>query len=218
MRDAIRRHDDSPPSRLSFGAIFKIFLLLCAVVAGILIYVKVTTLTPKSLSGNQLYVMTHKRVNNGGAMGMMDIVKHDFYPIIYSKANFFYRDAACKSVSLRSAGHELYEGTLCFVRNRKNMQRPIHIDRQASFTNYHFPFKYAEKPEYLEEDGDLVFALATQVDKKLQGWKYVSGKVMEKNILSCVISKDGTEKTIRLKAEQVSCDDNIGRIWVEVLK
>ena len=86
MRDQYRRREAPAQSRGIFALVVKLVFILGLIAGGVFLYVKITTPTPKSLSGNQLYVMTGKRVNRGGAMGMADIVKHDFFPIASSKA------------------------------------------------------------------------------------------------------------------------------------
>ena len=96
------------------------------------------------------------------------------------------------------------------------MRRPL-VAVVGRLTRYRFPFKYTEHPEYLAEDGDLIFALAAKIDKSLQGWNYVSGRAGKKtkNLLICQISKAGETKTIRLKVDIIEGDDNTDRIWVE---
>lgn len=178
--------------------------------------IKFMTPTPESLKGNQLYVTTTKRINRDRARGMMDIAK-DFFTTTDLEENFYYRKSIFQNFFLREDSHEMYSGTIQFVRNNKTMTRPVAVDaRGKAITSYRFPFKYAEHPEYLEEDGDLIFALAGSMDRKLREWAYVSGKV-EGGTLVCTVRKDGVTKTVKLKAEQVICKDNIGRIWVEIL-
>ena len=204
------------------GPALKILLLLVLLIGGFFVYRWIVTPTPKSLKGNQMSVMTKKRLNRDGVGGVQEIARVDFFPIIRDRPTFFYQWADCISISLQSDGNELYRGTLYFHRNqqkKKTYARPVVVDRTGSFTYYRFPFKYADHPDWLEEDGDLIFALAKQIDKKLEKWEYVSGKASEeeKCVLFCEISKDGKTKTIKLKAEQVECDDKIGRVWVEIL-
>lgn len=195
-------------------------LLVLAVLGGIAYgcywFFKVT---PESLKGNQVYAMTRKRNNRDGAPGMCDIAKADFFPNACNLSYFFYRDATFTNIYLERVDHEQYSGTVTFTRNRhgkKELTRPIFIDRRNAFTYYRFPFDYREHPEYLEEDGDLIFELATQVNKKLKGWSYVSGTASG-DILTCKIKNGGSEKEIKLRAEQISCKDDINRIWVQIL-
>lgn len=201
----------------------KILIALAIVIAGIVIYLKVTAVTPKSLKGNQMYAATQTRKNRDGAWGMRQIVKHDLFPVINSREDFFYRDAAFKDVELMPGDNaETYKGTMIIMRkiggSNQTMKRPVLIERKGALTHYSFPFKYAENPRYLEEDGDLIFALATKIDKKLQGWKYVSGKAVGDGVLVCVISDGTNTKELRLKAEQTMCDDGVIRVWVEFPK
>ena len=197
--------------------VLKILSVVCLLAVGTWIVVKIMTPTPESLKGNQLYVMTQKRLNRGKAAGMMDIAKHDFFPIVGMRDKFFYCTSDFKNIFLKEDDYEMYSGTVQFRRGQKIVTRPVTVDRRGSFTNYRFPFKYAEHPEYLEEDGDLIFRLAVDLNKTLDGWNYVSGKADKDKMLVCTIEKEGKRKTIRLKAEQVVCKDNIGRIWVELL-
>lgn len=201
--------------------ILKIVFFLLLLAAGFFAYWKIMTPTVTSLKGNQLYVMTQKRQNRDGNYGVVEIARHDFFPIVQMKSNFYYRDASFSNISLGSKEPELYEGIVSFTRGNspKTMTRPVVVDRRGRFTHYRFPFKYAEHPDYLEEDGDLILDLAAKIDRSLEGWKYVSGRAGKKtrNLLICQISKSGETKSVRLKAEQMECDDKIGRIWVEIL-
>ena len=194
----------------------KLFLLLVLIGGGIYLAVKLLTITPESLGENQLYVMTRKRMNREGASGMCDIAKVDFFPIVAEKEDFLYRDAIFTGIHLQDAGFEQYEGVVRFNRNGKDMVRPVYVDRQHTWTKYYFPFSYEENPEFLEEDGDLIFALAAKMYKELRGWIYVSGTA-EGNTLTCTITKDGEEKTVKIKAEQFEFKDTINRIWVKLL-
>ena len=197
-------------------------LVLCLILAGIGVYIyfKLTAPTPENLKGNQLYAMTQKRANPGGsAMGVEEIAKNDFFPIANSKEKFFYRDAQFIRVSVGNTKEaEVYSGSIYFRgATSKEQERPVKIDRSKTFTKYYFPVKYDEHPEHLEGDADLIFGLATQIDSSLKEWKFVSAKVTEKSTLACVISKDGTQKTIHLKVEIVVPEDNIPRVWVVIL-
>lgn len=212
---------DEEKSSRDYGAIIglclKIVIALIVIGAGIFGYLWITKVTPESMKGNQMYAMTNKRVNNSGAIGMAEIARNDFFPRAWEKSDFLYKKSNFTGISLKEIGPDEYEGEIEFDRNQKKMVRPVYIDRRGSFTNYHFPFKYADHPEYLQEDGDLIFDLAAEnIDKKLQGWSYVSGTA-DGNILTCTIKKDDKEKTLKLKAEQVTGKDNIARVWVEIL-
>ena len=70
-------------------------------------------------------------------------------------------------------------------------------------------------PEYLEEDGSMIFDLADAIKPELAGWKYESGKASDGGTLVCTISKDGQQKELTLKVSVVTGDDNIDRIWIE---
>jgi hypothetical protein len=218
-RDLSNSYD--PPASNFAGSLIKlllrIFIVILLIAGGIWALIKFLTITPESLDGNQLYVMTQKRENRDGIYGLEAIAKHDFFPVAANKEDFFYRNATLIGLNVSSADNEYYKGLIFFVRNGKKMQRPLIIDRRYSFCRYHFPVDYAENPEYLEEDGDLIFELAAAIGKDLKGWKYQSGKVISDNILECIISKNGKKKKIELKATTVDCEDKISRIWVEIL-
>jgi len=213
--------DDEDARKLTWvKPALKILVVVVLVVVGLIVYLKVTALTPKSLKGNQLCVTTQKRINNEGAFGMREIAKKDLFPVIYSKTQFLYVDGNFEDIDFKQIDKEQYSGTIHFTRGkvRKTMTRPVFVDRRSSFTHYHIRFKYAEHPDYLEEDGDLIFKIATAVDGKLKDWSYVSGKATGKGVLECVIAKGDARKTVLLKAEVVECNDNVERVWVEVLR
>lgn len=207
----------------------RIVLLIAILVGGYLIYQKLTVKTPKSLEGNQLHLKTGWRKPADNESGIGGVIEHDLFPEIKSKADFFYRDANFKSVSVgrvekknKNDNFELerYEGTVTFVRKvggkDKEMERPIELIVEGQMIHCNFPVDYAKNPEYLEDDGDLILALAAQIDRRLKGCEYVSGKA-ENGVLDCVVSKAGVEKKAKLKAQRVENDDHIDRIWVEIL-
>ena len=194
----------------------KCALGVIAVIIGIVIYAKVTAVTPESVGGNWLYAMTQKRANRDRAFGMQEIVKADFFPIASGKENFFYRNVSFTKVSLRESGHEQYAGTISFRSKGKEISREVFIDRSKSFTNYYFKVDYKNNTRHLDEDSDLLFELAQRIDKSLSGWTVVSAKSFADGLLICTISKDGKNRTVRLNVKQVKGEDNINRIWIDV--
>jgi hypothetical protein len=200
---------------ISLAIKLMVFALLAA--GGTWLYFKLTAPTSESIGGNELNVMTRKRANRGGAGGIAEIARLDFYPIVSSKKNFFYRNVTFQHLWISQKEHDVFSGNVSFMRNRKIMIRPIEIDRRSSFSVYKFPFKYSENEKYLLEDADMLFELATVIDKSLKEWKFESASVAGKGILACNISKSGTSKCIYLEAEQIICKDNIGRVWIKVL-
>ena len=200
-------------------SVVKLIMFALLIAGGVWLYFKWTAPTPESIGGNELSVMTRKRANRDGAGGIIEIARTDLFPIIPSKKNFFYRNAAFKHISVSKKDYEVFSGTVSFMRNNKMMERPVVVDRRNSFSTYRFPFKYSENDKFLQEDADLIFELAAVIDKSLKEWKFESASVAGKGVLACNISKNGNEKRIiYLEAEQVSCKDNIGRIWVKILQ
>lgn len=208
----------SADTREIIGKVFKAVIIIALIGAGIFGYFKFTEVTPETLKGNQLFVMTRKRANREGAGGINAIAKRDFFPIVDSKKDFFYSAATFEALTVTQHEYEVYKGEAHFKRNGKSMSRPVTVDRQNSFCSYRFKFNYSQNPKYLEEDADLLFDLAAQVDKKLAGWNLDSAKAADNGVLVCEISKDGEKKTIELKAENPVGKDNIDRVWVQVLK
>jgi hypothetical protein len=199
-------------------SVVKLLFFALLIAGGVWLYFKWTAPTPESIGGNELSIMTRKRANRDGAGGIMEIARADLFPIINSKKNFFYRNAVFKYLSVTRKDYEVFSGTIAFMRKDKMMERPVIVDRRNSFSTYRLPFKYSENDKFLLEDADLIFELATVIDKSLKEWKFESASVAGKGVLACNISKNGSEKRIvYLEAEQVSCKDNIGRIWVKIL-
>ena len=197
---------------------WKIVAALVVIVIGVIAYFKITEVTPESMKGNQLHAMTQKRANRDGAYGVVAIAKHDFYPTAANKKDFIYRDAVFGELKLsKTLEDEVYLGEISFVRNGKACKRPIIIDRSKTFSHYIFPVDYNKNPEYLVEDGDLIFALATQIKKSLSEWSYVSAVADGGAVLKCTIAKGGIQKTLKLQVECIKGKDRIIRIWVKIL-
>ena len=193
-------------------------LLLILLLAGgaFLAYRHFTAVTPESLGGNELYAVTRKRLNRDGAGGIAEIARQDFFPAVSIKKDFFYRDAVFQSISVQKKDYDLYEGTAFFERKGKKMSRPLLVDRRGSMSRYVFPVDYAANPRHLEEDADLIFALARSIDKNLEGCELKSAKAEQDAVLTCTITKGGTSQTIRMKVEKHKGSDNIERVWVKV--
>lgn len=215
------REAEARPSA-NVGGIVKISLLVLLIIAfvagGIVIYIKCTEFTPEDIKGNEFYAVTKTRVNNNGAHGVVDIAMMDFFPFATSQSNFFYRNVSFVGMSVKATSErDLYEGTVSFTRHGKGkiMTRPVIVDRRGAFTHYRFPVRYDENPEYLEEDGSMIFDLADAIKPELAGWKYESGKASDGGTLVCTISKDGQQKELTLKVSVVTGDDKIDRIWIE---
>ena len=202
----------------------RIVLLIAIAIGGYLIYKKLTAPSPKSLKGNQLYLETKWRKKADNEPDYGDIVAHDLFPEIKSQKEFFYRDAKFMKIHIReySGQNSTKEaGTVTFMREvggkEKLMERPIEVVVDGMVIRCRFPFIYANHPDYLEEDGDLLLALAAQIDSRLRDCEYVSGRAEGNGVLECTVSKAGIEKQVRLKAEQVDPSNGILRVWVEVL-
>ena len=196
----------------------KVLLLVALGFGGFWVYKKITTLTPEKLEGNQLEIMTLKRVNNDGAFGMEANAEKDMFPVVKQKKNFFYRDAFFTKIKLEQVSPDLYEGTVTFVRRSKVITRPVVVDCRSSFTFYSFSCNYANHPEYLIEDSDLIFELAKKMDKSLKEWSFVSATVTVENELVCTIKSGNKEKKLFLIVKQVQCKDKVNRIWIKILK
>ena len=207
----------------SGGGVVKLLVMLVLALAvcggGVFLYLFFTTATPESLDGNQLHAMTRTRANNGGSSGVADIARNDFFPVASTKKDFFYRDASFKSMSVGATKQdEVYAGEVVFMRNGVDHVRPVIVDRSKTFTHYKFPVNYNDKPDHLEGDGDLIFALARQIKKSLKEWKYVSGKAEKGGILVCTIAQGGNTETLRLQVEIVKATkDKADRVWVKIL-
>ena len=206
----------------------RIALLIAIVIGGCLIYKKLTAPTPKSLKGNQLYLTATNDNHKCQRRQLAETIKRMILTeaFLKPKNDFFYRDAKFKDLYLGPAkidgNQEEFDGTVTFVRKvggkEKLMERPVKIVRQNNVTiTITFPFIYANHPDYLEEDGDLLLAQAQQIDSRLPGYEYISGKAEGDGVLICTVSKSGVERQLKLKASQVDMNDGILRIWVEVL-
>lgn len=197
--------------------LLKIFLACGVILGGIFLLVVFLRPTPESLDGNQLFVMTMKLKNRDGAYGIDTIAKFNLFPVINEKTNFFYNTGAFEKLIVSEKEHEVYEGVAVFRRNGKKMERPVIVDRRYSYCKYYFPVNYKKNPAYLEEDGDLIFALACEINKKLEDWTYESGTAVGPGVLECIVSDGSEKKKLTLKVETVTGDDDISRIWVEFL-
>ena len=216
----IPQQEDDPEAEYRKKAMIKLgikcFIALVVIAVVTVVILKLTATTPDSLGGNWLYAMTQKRVNRDGAYGMMQIVRVDFFPVANGKENFFYRNANFTHVSLREKAKEEYTGTITFSRGGKPVTREVYIDRRKSFTHYHFKVDYSKHPKFLEEDGDLIFEMASRINSDLKPWKYVSGKAVGNSQLLCTISQGSVKKTVRLQVEEIVGEDKITRLWVKV--